>query len=94
MYKTIDIERLFYKQNDSYDVINISKEAEFAGYKYVKVNNLVTRLSIRYFMYIVVTLSNDEKKIKEILCMMKNMNNWIKNPIYRYYEFKLLNKVL
>ena len=90
MKKTIDIEILFYEQYDSYGVIDKSKEAELVGYKYVFVNDLVTRLSIKYFMYMVVTLSIKNKQINEILYAMKNTKNWVKKPNERFYDFKLL----
>lgn len=92
MNKRIEIERLFYKKNDSYEVVNTAKEMEQAGYKYVYANELVRKLSIRTLMFIVVTLAKEEYTINDTLSKMKDISNWSKDKFYDYYKFKLIQE--
>lgn len=90
MNKKIKIEQLFYNQKNSYDIVNKSKQIELSGYKYVIVNNLVSKLSIRYFMFIVVSLSKSDYELNNMFQQMKQESNWYKDKDNRYYKFKLL----
>ena len=90
MNKKIKIEQLFYNQKNSYDIINKLKQIELSGYKYVIVNNLVSKLSIRYFMFIVVSLSKLDYELNNMFQQMKQESNWYKDKDNRYYKFKLL----
>lgn len=90
MNKKIKIEQLFYNQKNSYDIVNKSKQIELSGYKYVIVNNLVSKLSIRYFMFIVVSLSKLDYELNNMFQQMKQESNWYKDKDNRYYKFKLL----
>lgn len=90
MNKKIKIEQLFYNQKNSYDIVNKSKQIELSGYKYVIVNNLVSKLSIRYFMFIVVSLSKTDYELNNMFQQMKQESNWYKDKDNRYYKLKLL----